>query len=307
MISLLSAESYRGNVISLLDVSPDTQSSYTVGEGDIVVFSFPNEEPFIDGVEIRVEIPPSYRAPPGAFGLLIFTNTERPLQSGLLDLEGTRTGLIPLTDRRQQFIRIPLKERSSDSSGADSVVTYFNAIPGEAAGAIQLVPLMKGMPAEAMNQEVSVTFQPILAPVGGLYVQLVSDTEVKEVSLSVDGISMEPEEVVELEPGIYHVELRAEGFLDVNENVGIEAGRVSRIALPLEPPMAEVRFSAPSNAEIFVDGRRTPLGSTSLSLEPGEHTMLIRVGDFSVSRKVFLSPEEEYEIGVELDFFVRTD
>lgn len=314
ILGSVSGESFRGNVVGVFDVGPDSDSVLEMRGGDVFSFAVSPQEPYVDGFDLSIELSDEFPRIDGYFGVQFFVDVARPIQSGIANIDGRRIITVPVTGARQQFIRVPIRERGSFATRPDMTVLPVTPLTDGFTYAAQLVPLMKGMPSAAMTATVSVTVRPVRAPVGGLVVHLVPENTDQDLSeqidaanLLLDGSPVPPEELIELNPGIYHVELYSADFVDVNENVGIEAGTVTAISLLLEPPMAAVRFSIPSTGELFIDGRRVPRGTATTELEPGEHTMLIRLGDFSVSRQVYLQPEQEYEIGVELDFFVRTD
>ncbi len=308
------AESFRGEVVAIEEIDAEAERSATLALGEVFLVRPDPSEPFIVGLELDLDVsgPPARYA--GEFALQVYGNVAGPHISGLRDLEGRRIALVPITAPRRQYIILPTRLSDPPDGTADDTVLDRVELQTDEWFALQLVPLMKNLPQDPTSIALPISASPRLATVGGLLVEIESllatdaDIEGDETyTLLLDGDEIPAGELLELQPGIYLLELRSTEFVERSENVGIERGRVTRMTVELERPKASVRFSVPTIAEILVNGNRVANDATELDLEPGPHTFLIRLGDFSVSRQVFLNPEETYEIGVELDFFVRSD
>jgi hypothetical protein len=114
-------------------------------------------------------------------------------------------------------------------------------------------------------------------------------------------------EEITLLPGLHRVAVRSEEFENESLTFGVERGRVTDLRVELQRPRSTLRVDAPEPAELFVNGERVGEGRRSLSLPPGEHTLLFRLGDYSVSRKIVIEPKQDYEISLSLDILVRED
>nr|MDA3949973.1 hypothetical protein [Spirochaeta sp.] len=92
-------------------------------------------------------------------------------------------------------------------------------------------------------------------------------------------------------------------LLSHTANVGINRARIEEVVLTAEIPRAAIRINVPSVADVFWNGERVT--DRSLSVEPGIHTVLIRLGDFSLSQQLELEPNGEYEVGMDLDILLK--
>jgi hypothetical protein len=126
------------------------------------------------------------------------------------------------------------------------------------------------------------------------------------LTISLDGDPVSPDELMEVDPGIYRLEAQAGDFLAYTSNVGIERGRVRTVVLEATEPQATVRLSVPSVADVYWNGNLV-VSRRDMSVSPGIHSLIVRLGDFSVSRKVELAANERYVIGIDLDILLNQD
>ncbi|MFA7567904.1 MAG: hypothetical protein WCY01_12810, partial [Alkalispirochaeta sp.] len=173
---------------------------------------------------------------------------------------------------------------------------------------VQIVPTAKGMSQELLDTVFSLRLAPVLRPKGGLIVHLGGDEDaipqaVEVLEIKVDGRTVKPEVIQEFDPGIYRLTAHAGDYLSYTANVGIERGRVREETLIIRRPRATVRINVPSVAEVFWNGEL--ISPSEISVESGEHTLLIRLGDFSLSKKVYLEPNGDYQLGVDLDILLK--
>jgi hypothetical protein len=301
-------ESFRGSVVGFAVVGPGSVYSEEIGAGDVIVVSLTDDQPFVRGFEVTLNIPTGSSGFPGNYAVHLYRRVDAPNTSGPATIVGQQVASWPITAGGRQFLVVPFDQERSRLSAANTRVADTVDAGEDLPMAVQLVPIMKGMNAAVASQRLPLQIKPILASVGGLVVDInPPDNEIEPSSLrvTVDGWPVPAGEVVELDPGIYPVTISSPEVVDQHRNVGIEAGRLTRVAFALERPMARVRLTVPSVAQVLMDGRS--VNQETLTLNPGEHTLLIRLGDYSLSRKILLEGESDYEIGLSLDIFVRKD
>lgn len=302
----VAAENFRGETLAPVTISGPDEIRYQLEAGQVILVLPDREYPFVAGVEIVVE-------PLGSIGqdyaLSVFGSVDPPSEEGLNNLAGVELRSTVLTATGRTILAVPYAGASDLSTSPGAIITPPTD-PATGAIAIQLVPIMKGMSSGSLIRGISVRLRPILRPLGGIRVRLDGIPEVVArasdmITLEIDGRSIAPDELTELPPGIYRLRAFAGDLIDYTGNVGIELGRIEEIALLVQEPQALVHFAVPTVAEIFFDGQR--IGGSSITVPPGTYTVLIRLGDFSVSRQVALDGDGTYRIGLDLDILVNRD
>ncbi len=301
------ADNFRGQTLEPLFFDGPSQQSIEIATGEVAIVQVDTNYPFIAGFEI-VATP----GPEGFgqdFALAVWGSVDPPSSVGMHNLVGVEVATTILTGRSRIAMAIPFRDVDGFSPPPGTTRTQaVNA--GTGAIAVQLVPFMKGISPEALDRQISLQVRPILRPVGGILVRLQGEPTVvanarASLQLNIDGRDVRADEVLELPPGIYRVSARAGDLLDFTGNVGVEIGSIEILALTAAEPRAEVRFDVPSIAEVFWDGERVP--NEGLSVPPGVHTVLIRVGDYSVSRQIAVEGDGTYRIGLDLDILMNQD
>ncbi|MCG8481170.1 MAG: hypothetical protein MI724_18895, partial [Spirochaetales bacterium] len=280
-----------------------------IGAGQVVLFGFERDIRFLDGIEITVT-PRRPFSSVGAFSLTVYGSVDRPDTDGIANLVGRALATAVLAGADTQTIAVPLGAAHGVGPERGRILATA-ADPRTGAVALHLVPAMKGMTVGAVEQVYEVEVHPILRPVGAIVVELVGDAELVSrarglLDLTLDGESIVEGEIVERPPGIYRLDAMAGEIVRHVVNVGIEVGRIQRVTVEATEPRASIHFVVPSVAEVYWNGALLS-EHRDLSVSPGVYALLVRLGDFSVSRQVTVEANREYEIEVGLDILVKED
>lgn len=299
------SQSFRGEVTNRDILSADTVVERSISSGDVLLFTIAESAlRFTTGVELVITTDDG-SVVPGSYSAAIYAGVDSSQGTGVQNLAGQRLATIPLTDPIQHRILVPFESAEpSDQRGATRP-----ADPQIGHLAVQLVPIMKGMDTRALSTVYSVTVTPQLRPIGAVRIELEGDADLlrrtrAELTLTLNGEEVDEEKVVEREPGIYRLEAQAGDFLDTTSNIGIEQGRLREVILQPQEPAATIRVSVPSVAEVYWDGARL-VDHDTFTAAPGQHSVMIRLGDFTVSRRIELDAHESYELAIDLDILMK--
>ncbi|MFP4153740.1 MAG: hypothetical protein ACLFR8_02395 [Alkalispirochaeta sp.] len=285
---------------------PEETTSIVLGSGEVAVISVPPERIFTSGIALRV-LPTETLVPPGVFTLAVYGAVDAPDETGIVTIAGALQDRIPLGTERAIPISVPFVGHDEPAVPPGTrVITGID--PDIGAIGFQIVPATKGMQEELLETRFEIEVEAILRPVGALEIEIIGENdtvaEAREIlELAIDGTPIDPELRTELPPGIYRLDATAGDLISHTANVGIERAEITRIVLEAERPKAQVRINVPSVAEVFWNGSRR--SERSLTVDPGTHTVLIRIGDFSISRRIELSPNGDYEVGIDLDILLK--
>jgi hypothetical protein len=312
----VAGETIRGSVVEVIEVEDEGPSPTAVEfrpEGIVGVRLAPGLR-FVEGVQVELTIPQAAREVPGGLGLYIYASPGATLESGAQTRDGRQLFFLPLPARNRVLVKVPFAEDHEFRRTAD---VYVASPAGEDGLPLvaQILPVMKGLPGRAATAQFSMSAKPLIRNIGGVRLFLLHPDGGLIENLSEAGLEVtldgEPVEQIGREitllPGLHRVALRSEDFENESLTFGVERGRVAQLRIELQRPRSTIRIDAPETAELFVDGERIGERTSSITLPTGEHTVLFRIGDYSVSQKMTIEPKQDYEISLSLDILIRED
>ncbi|TVQ39317.1 MAG: hypothetical protein EA384_06705 [Spirochaetaceae bacterium] len=312
------AEQIRGPVVIAPGSDASHEASYRVEVGmeEIAILHHGADARFVEGIRLEVQVPRGARLYPGTLGLYLYRNVTPQPEPRLMSLRGDRVFFLPIPNAARFFVTVPLQEDHIFRGTADTYVT--SAVPMEAFPvAVTLLPISKAISAETAAARFVVRVEPIMRDLGAVEL-LVRDPhgvilsaeseEVEEFTLRLNGdtlIYSRDEQL--MSPGLYRIALESDRYEHEQLTFGVERGRVVQVALQLREPRSVVRFTAPAGAELFVNGELVAYEEQEFTLPPGEHSILFRVGNYSVSRRLVVEPRKNYQVSLGLDISIEED
>jgi hypothetical protein len=312
----VTAENLRGPVRAIRTVTTDPVSVST-GVNDIAVFGLGEPTRFVKALRLEVRIPPDAREFSGGLALYLYQDLSPSPEERVMTLRGTRVFFEGLPNARRFFVVIPTRRDHGISSSADTFVVEPTVAPDAFPVAFAILPAMKGLPEAVETARFSIEARQVLFNEGALRLDIVDSAgnavEVSEgtrrqfrVRLNGETLQYDTREVV-LTPGLHEVELVSDIYENRNVTVGVERGTVTSVVLELVRPQSRLRIEAPQGSEVFLDGTRLEDPRGEVTVEPGQHTVLFRVGDYTVSRSITVEPKRDYNISLSLDILVNEE
>jgi hypothetical protein len=272
------------------------------GGGDPVTFK-PEELVVLDGrditsiqegIEIRVDIPAGIRRFQNSFALFVYRNVQPSPSPDGAAYSGTRAYMRLLPSREALFVRIPLYQDHGISSDALTDVLPNPIPPGDFPLIVTVLPVMKGVPDSAFDQQLRISASEIWKNEGTLTVEVAnpSGDPGEIIEMTVDGRTAEVGSSVTLEAGLHRIVVSSTHAPTVEKTVAIEPGRAERIEISLDYTPPEISLAIPEGAEVYLDGNRVESRSSMavLSSQPGEHTVRYVLGGLEVSRSFSIRP-----------------
>jgi tetratricopeptide (TPR) repeat protein len=177
---------------------------------------------------------------------------------------------IAQAERRQYFV-----DRRTEhlSRSVARFRRYLEQAPdgGRRADAIEALSQLEPLLAKAQS-----TSAPALAPVRSTRVMVLC--EVPAARISVDGGEPGSSPLIrEVTPGKHEVQVRAPGFRDGQRQVVAVQGELVPVTVTLQEQPSRLQFSAPDDAEVYVDGVLVSQGASLLQLElpSGRHRVSV--------------------------------
>lgn len=307
--SLLPAENIRGPLRANETVSAtNTGASAVLGIDDLLGLSLEDKHHFINGIEVVVQIPPSARQYPNLIALFIYKNVHPTPSAGTVEYTGSRAAFVVLPSAPRAYIDIPIHEGTVGGSAATTVIPSV-VRPEEFPLILSILPVAKGLPSGVSESTFSVSVAPILADRGLLRLDITDNggPPKNSYSLSIDDEPVTPQsDGYVLSSGLHHLQITSDSYKSIYRTFGIDKGQTTRIALRLESVVPRLSFEAPQTAEIFLDGRKLdPVPRTPIEVSEGEHTVIVRVGNYSLTKKFTVVRGKSYKISLFLDILVQ--
>ena len=315
LAAFATAENIRGPLAATLVVEPDsTEAVATLSIESIVMIELGGDERFFDALDLQLTVPSVVSRYPGAVVATILASAYMTERAGIADVTGVELLIHPLHTPGMTLLVLPVREEAElDASAAMTVID--TVVPAdEFPIAFSLLELMKGIDEDLLNAEFRLAVRPVTRNIGGVLLTLRTETgepydmlslRVPEFQLAVDGEEVSLRQEYLLEPGLRRFTLTSEQYQDQEITVGVERGTQVEVEMPLLPALATVSYSAPRGARVYVDGRALDLASGDFTVQPGAHTIVVAIGDYTVTKRFTVEEGREYSISLMMDIDVE--
>jgi len=307
----IQGESLRGNVTDLVDLSSDARTSleYPLKVNELLAVEAGGKADFLQGVEVSLRIPSSLSQSGTSFLVMIYKAVSPAVRTGVGNYRALEAGHAVLPARSRIYLELPFRGYSPAYSAAVTpLVQDTPLLAGELPLLITLIPMSKGAP-PVLDTE---SFQLKVTPVWG---------EVGKVEISLSGDPVDPDSLIlwiddqqvrfsgqtlTLSAGVHKLLAQAEGFREISRNFAVPKAQTVRLDLPFEHLRSTVLFEAPEDSQIFLDGEKITFPQNGpLSLDDGEHSVMMILGDYRISKRVRIVPGKDYKISLFLDILLQ--
>lgn len=299
-------------VSSVVSLSSEDQGGAVVSlrYNEAIAVLFPKDPTFIQGVEFELRIPKAFQGAESSIAWSLLSGISPGPTSDRFDYEARLIATQPLPSRVSMSLILPIIPGHGIKGGP-----FASLIPAVAAAddfplMFKLSPIGKGLLPAMETAEFKLTVRPVLRDEGGIRVSVTTGDGAEAPSVSVfidDRLADDPGRLILARKGPRVVRVSAEGYREEIVTVPVEAGVVSPLSVTLTPNAPFIAFQAPAGTYVTIDGKVVePDELAGLSVDPGEHTLFFRIGDYSMTRKIMAMRGKVYSVvlSVELDVVV---
>jgi len=310
------SENIRGEVISnivLSDSSLSENNELTMGIEDVFAVSVDEEARFIRGFEIEVKVPSELRRYGSSFAFNIYKQISPEISEGIGTYYGRKYDSIILPDSAKFYIRIPTGEQLPAEDNL--YTTVFTRLTGKSDYPMMftILPMMKGFPSSLYNSGFTVSVSPIFRNSGILNLELIIPEGLDPASLRLmidneaeNGFSEDGTREYKLTAGSHSLTLDITGGRSISRSFEISSGKTTRLSLKVEKLESTVFIDVPENTIIYIDGEKVDSeAGNMMNIEPGEHLVLFKIGDYKISKKFEILPGKDCKISLFLDIFIE--
>jgi hypothetical protein len=281
----------------------------SMGYNEAIALTFPESAPFVQGIEIELRPP---RADLGLSSALVWELWRQvsPLpDESVFAYEGLRLTSQPLPDRAGFAIQIPLRGDHSLRDGPFASLIRTVVAPGQFPLVFRLYPISKGIGPELERAVFQVRVRPLFTDEGAIRLLLARPAALPEgeVTVTIDGKAQEAgQSYFVLKPGPHYLRLSSSLYREETRSFTVEQGRVLELPIELADTMPLLLLEAPDSALVSIDGVKVNhVGRPSMTVEPGEHSIVCRIGDYSLTRKFTAYRGKTYRIVLSIDLEVQ--
>ncbi|MBI9097632.1 MAG: hypothetical protein JEY91_04095 [Spirochaetaceae bacterium] len=306
-VSLMS-ENVNGIFQGTLSLAQENTVSLALEEVASIIFD--KETSFLEGIEIKIEVPRELQKYRNSFALYVYKNISPQPSESVRFYNGSRIFMRLLPVQNNIYIRIPAFEENSMIQSADSILIPGFTSRGDYPLMATIIPIMKGIPGEIYNHTFNFTCRPIYSPKGSLSLNISSnlndDEETFTVSIDDEPVKWPYDDYI-LDEGLHEVLITSSTGMNKNASVVINAGEKKNIDLLFEYSEPEIKIDAPEGTLIFLDDseliRKNP--DEFIMIGAGDHIVIFDIGGYQFSREFTVEPGDSLTISLVLDVLIH--
>ena len=312
--SALFAETFRVAKCHVLELKedPSYSASEKVGLNDALTIRLPEERLFLEGIEVKMEIPEETATWRDCCGAYIYDGIRPVPTPQQIDFSGSKIFFGVLPGKLSWVLQIPLTENAQFKT--DQYTKTIEKIPSAQGNFVflRLQQIMKGVPDEVMNSKITFTVRPILSDKGLIKLKLTypesaepsSSAAADSVTVFIDNEAYhtsDAEKGLVMTTGIHNISVISENYRTEVRKVRIDQAK--RIEVPVELKSIEpsVIITAPEGAKVYLDEEVFDAFGKEKPLEEGDHKIRCKIGDYEILRTISVIKGRTYKVNLTVD------
>jgi hypothetical protein len=309
------AEDIRTIVASTVTLSPETPdgTKLSIAYNEAVAIVYPKDSPFIQGFEIEVKSPQVALSMPGALAYELWRRIDPLPDKNRYGYTGERIITQPMPARASLVIQVPVRKDHGLKSSPYSTLIPTVVEQKDFPFIFRFDQVIKGMPSDLENAQFQVRVRPLLTDEGALrlLIRYPDGTERSPVVVTLDdkrlpdGHYIDGKEALTLKSGPHYLRVSSDLFRDESRSFTLDQGHTLDLAIDLQDTTPLVTIEAPDSAQLSIDGQKISRDKPSIAVDPGEHSVSCRIGDYVVTRKFTAFRGKTYHIVLSVDLQVQ--
>ena len=318
--SLLFAETFRVGQCHVINLKEETSftASKKLGLNDAIAIYIPEERLFLEGIEIKMEIPEETAMWRDCCGAYVYDSIRPVPTEQQIDFSGSKIffGVVP--GKLSWVLQIPLTTTAQFKT--NQYTKTIEKIPSAQGNFVfvRLQQVMKGVPDEVMNSKITFNVRPILSDKGLVSVKLTypEDTSAAEqadsqnVTVFIDNDTYSLQDVVNgmvVSTGIHNVSVISENYRTEVRKVRIDQAKKTELLVELKSIEPTVIITAPEGAVVYLDEERFDSLGKEFVLTEGDHKIRCGIGDYEIIRTLSVTKGRTYKVNLTVDLQILED
>lgn len=308
----LHAETFRVSKMHTVQIQQSATSEATakVGINEALAIFVPAERDFIEGIEIKMDIPDTVAEWMDSVACSVYDKVKPLPSTAQIDYSATRQYVSTLPGRLSWVLQIPFT--ANNSLKTNKYITKMDAVPDLSQNVVflRLQPVMKGIPEETLNAKIGVTVKPILKNQGMLEINLSSVKNGDTVSIFVDDKSIPfkgDSQKTLLDTGVHNISIISEEYRNEHRTVRIDQAKTTTLSVDMKSIDPTLIILAPEGAVITLDGERCNSIGTEFPISTGEHKIRFKIGEYEIIRTINVIKGKTYTANFEVDLQISEE
>ena len=309
----LNSETFRVSKVHTIPVSQDTTSETTarLGITDALAITLPEDRIFIEGLELKMDIPESVAYWMDSVACSVYANINPTPKPSQIDYSGTRAYVSTLPGKLSWVLQIPVTKDNSIKSNkyttkVDNVIEPQNNVIF-----MRLQPVMKGIPEETMNAIIPITVKPILKDKGLLNIKLheaSAEALLQPCTVYIDDkLTDSSTDKILLNTGVHNITVISESYRTEVRTVRIDQAKVTEVAIEMKSIDPTLLITAPEGTIVLLDDEPCTSIGKEIFISEGEHKIKFSIGDYEIIRSISAIKGKTYTANFSFDLQISEE
>jgi len=296
-------ENIRGEVAGIVDVDGSREQTVTGKLESLVGIRISdNLSPLVQGIKVTVVGNKDLSLYRNSFALYFYQELDNPPSEKLISYQGTQAYMRFLDFEQSISFLIPLTSAHTLSPDRSSYIVSEEDKSKEFPFLLTILPITKGIPDNAYNQEVTFTVSPVYFNKGSLRLKIL-DNEGNPTDemlyVQIDGKMVQDIAGPQiLEAGLHTMVIRSDTGVEETLQFSLSPGENLVLDHVLQLQYPTLKIDTLEGMSVFLDGK--PVNESDLSqyfeIDPGSHLILFELGDYQLSREFNAEMQGSYRI-----------
>ncbi|MBN2442002.1 MAG: hypothetical protein JXJ04_11665 [Spirochaetales bacterium] len=307
----LQAETIRGSFVDKIQIEgvSDFRKQIEISPSEILLFSPGVNARFLKGFQLEIVLSHALKQYADSFAVELYSAVVT--QDGSEEYEGRRILFEVLPFLNNIYVQIPIgKQKVNTESLPPGTYSPSKAIEaGQFPLLFTIQPVMKGVPDSILSKSFYINIQPDVEKKGLFDLSLTKPPgfEDAEYEVFIDDELFEnggKEHV--FDAGIHSLKVLSEVFKEETTSFTIEPGKTTKVDIILERSISVLIIDIIKEAVIFIDGEKVDtLPGEEKPLTTGLHSILIKVGTQTITKKIDIKSGKRYNISLIFDIEIK--
>lgn len=307
----IGAKNFRGPVLDAVVIKEiqDYSKQVSLSVGELLPLQLDSSGELLEGILVEISLTERLKRYSDSFGLMLYYNVNPVPVKNILDYSGKTlfSEVFPLMNKISLYI--PLKRGTGEAFRGIGKYVASPVTPGGFPLVLTVEFVMKGVPDSVLRLPFRLKISPVLKKVGFLTPLIIKPEEKSDekIEFYIDDSPYDPEETpIALESGLHTLLVISEAFKEESRSFSIETGETTEVEIALEVEKPEVKIDALPGTLIFIDGNKIDeISEEGIDLAEGEHAFLFKIGDYSVSRNIYIKNGKKYNFSLFFEIDVK--
>lgn len=318
--AFLFAETFRVAKCHIIELKEEVSfsASQKLGLNDCLAVYIPEERFFLEGIEIKMEIPEDMAIWRDCCGAYIYDGIRPAPSAQQIDYSGSKIffGVVP--GKLSWVLQIPLTKNAQFKT--NQYTKTIEAIPSAQGNFVflRLQQIMKGVPDEVMNARLTMTVKPILSDQGLLKIKLnlpqgdegSADDASSNTTIYIDNNPCRTDEAAKgllLPGGIHNISVISDNYRTEVRKVRIDQAKKTDLEIDLKSIEPTIIITAPEGARVFLDDEAFESFGKEVVVSEGDHKIRCRIGDYEIVRSLSVTNGRSYKVNLTVDLQISED